>query len=176
MTLTTIFFLIKYVTLHQLFKLFFINFNFVQLPCKILTLLFVFSLFLKCFLFCFSEFGAHLGKKKCPQCKSTFDTETKLLMHIGCTHREVHKYLPEQAKDLMPGVRNAVSPTKVAKTPAPTQSPAPVQDMFQKFAKNIVRYVKGSIMMGLAKFHLQFSVIYFCKRPYFLGLQFGILF
>jgi len=85
-----------------------------------------------------NEFGAHLGKKKCPQCKSTFDTETKLLMHIGCTHREVHKYLPEQAKDLMPGVRNAVSPTKVAKTPAPTQSPAPVQDMFQKFAKNIV--------------------------------------
>lgn len=82
-----------------------------------------------------NEFGPHLGKKRCPQCKSSFDTETKLLMHLGCTHREVHKYLPSNAKDLMPGVRAPGSPAKVIKTPM--RGPTP--DLFQKFTANIVK-------------------------------------
>ena len=85
----------------------------------------------------FSEFSVCLPKKRCPQCKSSFDTETKLLMHLGCTHREVHKYLPSKAKDLMPGVRNGASPTKVVKTPAPKTASAPATDLFQKFASNV---------------------------------------
>lgn len=82
----------------------------------------------------FSEFGHCLAKKKCPTCHAKFDTETKLMMHIGCTHREVHKYLPEQAKDLMPGVRTAASPVKVVK--ALIRGPAPpTNDLFQKFTE-----------------------------------------
>ena len=87
-----------------------------------------------------SEFGAHLDKRKCPHCGLKFDNVTKLMMHIGCTHREVHKYLPAAAKDLMPGTRPdklaspaKASPVKVARTPAPAA------DMFQKFAANIVK-------------------------------------
>ena len=57
------------------------------------------------------------------------------MMHIGCTHREVHKYLPAAAKDLMPGTRpdKLGSPAKVAR------SPAPAADLFQKFAANIAK-------------------------------------
>jgi len=79
-----------------------------------------------------SEFNHCLGKKKCPTCHAKFDTETKLMMHIGCTHREVHKYLPEQAKNLMPGVRTATSPVKVVKAIIRGPSP-PTNDLFQKF-------------------------------------------
>ena len=50
--------------------------------------------------FLFSEFQPCLPKKRCPQCKSTFDTETKLLMHLGCTHREVSS--PQTANTLLP--------------------------------------------------------------------------
>ena len=98
----------------------------------------------------FSEFDHCLHKKKCPQCRSSFDTETKLLMHLGCTHREViwiaicqltsynrpqvHKYLPSNAKELMPGTR---TPTKIMKPPI--RGPAPAPDMFQKFASNLVK-------------------------------------
>ena len=62
-------------------------------------------------------------------------------MHIGCTHREVHKYLPANAKDLMPGVRTAgASPTKIIKTPVrPAAATPPAADLFQKFAHNIVK-------------------------------------
>ena len=81
-----------------------------------------------------SEFGHCLVKKKCPTCHAKFDTETKLMMHIGCTHREVHKYLPDQAKDLMPGVRTAGSPVKVVKTPIRCPAP-PTNDLFQKFTE-----------------------------------------
>jgi len=56
-------------------------------------------------------------------------------MHLGCTHREVHKYLPSNAKDLMPGVRAPGSPAKVIKTPM--RGPTP--DLFQKFTANIVK-------------------------------------
>lgn len=81
-----------------------------------------------------NEFGHCLVKKKCPTCHAKFDTETKLMMHIGCTHREVHKYLPDQAKDLMPGVRTAGSPVKVVKTPIRCPAP-PTNDLFQKFTE-----------------------------------------
>jgi len=81
-----------------------------------------------------NEFDHCLHKKKCPQCRSSFDTETKLLMHLGCTHREVHKYLPSNAKELMPGTR---TPTKIIK--GPIRGPAPAPDMFQKFASNLVK-------------------------------------
>ena len=81
-----------------------------------------------------SEFGHCLTSKKCPQCAAKFDTETKLMMHIGCTHREVHKYLPAGAKDLMPGVRTAASPAKVVKPLIRAPAP-PTKDLFQKFTE-----------------------------------------
>ena len=50
------------------------------------------------YILCCSEFSAALVKKRCPKCGATFSTETKLMMHLGATHREVTKYLPPSAQ------------------------------------------------------------------------------
>lgn len=90
-----------------------------------------------------SEFASDLAKKKCPTCKSIFDTETKLLMHLGATHREVQKYLPESAKNFKPLVR---SPSK-AKTPL--RGPTP--DPSQKFVSNLTKSEDKSPPLMVAK-------------------------
>jgi len=41
-----------------------------------------------------SEFSAALASKKCCRCSISFDSDAKLMMHLGATHREVIKYLP----------------------------------------------------------------------------------
>ena len=81
-----------------------------------------------------------MDKRKCPHCGLKFDNVTKLMMHIGCTHREVHKYLPAAAKDLMPGTRpdKLASPAKASPVKV-ARSPAPAADLFQKFAANIAK-------------------------------------
>eukprot|EP00092_Neocalanus_flemingeri_P039851 GFUD01043402.1.p1 GENE.GFUD01043402.1~~GFUD01043402.1.p1 ORF type:complete len:648 (-),score=155.03 GFUD01043402.1:902-2845(-) len=78
-----------------------------------------------------NEFTDALVKKKCPTCKAGFDTETKLLMHLGATHREVQKYLPEHARNFKPVMR---SPAK-SKTPLRGPTPDPSQKLFANLAK-----------------------------------------
>lgn len=53
-------------------------------------------------------------------------------MHLGATHREVQKYLPEIASNLKPMNR---SPAKSAKTPL--RGPTP--DPSQKFLANLMK-------------------------------------
>ena len=112
----------------------------------------------------FSEFSDALAKKKCPTCKASFDTEMKLMMHIGATHREVglykemildkfiilscqllqhlcfkvQKYLPEHAKaNLKAGIRSP------AKSKTPLRGPTP--DPSQKFLANLMKGQKGQV-------------------------------
>lgn len=79
-----------------------------------------------------NEFADAISKKKCPTCKASFDSGTKLIMHLGATHREVQKYLPANATSLKPLIR---SPAKSAKTPL--RGPTP--DPSQKFLANLMK-------------------------------------
>ena len=57
-----------------------------------------------------TEFADILPTKKCPTCLAMFDSDAKLMMHLGATHREVTKYLPRGVAAPAPGI--AKSPMK----------------------------------------------------------------
>lgn len=72
------------------------------------------------------DFGDSLSQKKCPTCHGTFDSEAKLSMHLGATHKEVLKYLPP-GSSLVNNVKNSPVKARVhAKAKVPVLESPPV--------------------------------------------------
>jgi len=83
-----------------------------------------------------AEFADILPTKKCPTCTASFDSDAKLMMHLGATHREVNKYLPQGVSAPAPGL--AKSPLKRPSTSSTVENP------IQKFLATALRAQNGS--------------------------------
>jgi len=83
------------------------------------------------------EFKDILSKRKCPTCGTVHESETKLMMHLGATHKEVIKFLPPSVTLFSHiTMRNSPVKTKIKREESP--APIPCQKFLDLSQENIV--------------------------------------